>query len=110
MQYSLLVCASPEKAAAQTALLSAQAILAAGHSIQRLFFYRDAVRVALHCSVSHSQWRQLILEHGLDAVLCVNALQQRNMAVDAQLHPWNISGLGQLAEVLSTSNRVLTFA
>lgn len=110
MQYSLLVCASPEKAAAQTALLTAQAILAAGHSITRLFFYRDAVRVALHCSVSHSEWRQLIVTHSIDAVLCVNSAQQRSIATDAQLPPWNISGLGQLAEAISSSDRVLTFA
>lgn len=109
MHYSLLVCAAPEHPAAQSALLTARAILAAGHSLKRLFFFRDGVLLALPSSPSYDSWRSLITTGDVDAVLCVSAAQQRGLACDDTLQPWQISGLGQWAEALRDSDRVLSF-
>ena len=109
MQYSMLICAAPEHPAAQSALLAAGAILAAGHSLKRLFFFRDGVLLAQPSSPSHDIWRELITSHSIDAVLCVSAAQQRGFASDASVQPWQVSGLGQWAEALHASDRVLSF-
>lgn len=109
MHYSLLICAAPEHPAAQSALLTARAILAAGHSLKRLFFFRDGVLLAQPCSLFHDDWRSLIQVHELDAVLCVSAAQQRGLGGDDAVSPWQVSGLGQWAEALRDSDRVLSF-
>lgn len=109
MHYSLLICAAPEHPAAQSALLTARAILAAGHSLKRLFFFRDGVLVAEPSSPLHNDWRQLLSDHDIDAVLCVSAAQQRGLGGDDAVSPWQISGLGQWAEALRDSDRVLSF-
>ena len=109
MQYSMLICAAPEHPAAQSSLLAAGAILAAGHSLKRLFFFRDGVLLAQPSSPSHDVWRELITSHSVDAVLCVTAAQHRGLANDSSLRPWQVSGLGQWAEALHTSDRVLSF-
>ncbi|MCC1498014.1 DsrE/DsrF/TusD sulfur relay family protein [Alcanivorax sp. 1008] len=109
MHYSLLICAAPEHPAAQSALLTARAILAAGHSLKRLFFFRDGVLLALPSCVLHEAWQSLISTHNIDAVLCVSAAQQRGLTGGDTLQPWQISGLGQWAEALRDSDRVLSF-
>ncbi len=109
MQYSLLVCAAPEHPAAHTALLTARAILARHHTLKRLFFFRDGVLNARTDAAHYQQWRQLISEHGIDAVLCVSAAQIRGMAADSDVLPWTISGLGQWADALHSSDRVMSF-
>ena len=109
MQYSLLVCAAPEHPAAHTALLTARAILARHHTLKRLFFFRDGVLNAHTDAAHYQQWRQLISEHGIDAVLCVSAAQTRGMAANSDVLPWTISGLGQWADALHSSDRVLSF-
>jgi tRNA 2-thiouridine synthesizing protein D len=109
MQYSLLVCAAPEHPAARTALLTARAVLARHHTLKRLFFFRDGVLNARADALLYQQWRQLISEHGIDAVLCVSAAAMRGMAADIEVLPWTISGLGQWADALQGSDRVISF-
>jgi tRNA 2-thiouridine synthesizing protein D len=109
MQYSMLVCAAPEHPATQTALLTARAVLARGHTLSRLFFFRDAVRLALPEVPGHDDWSALIRDHQLDAVLCVSAAEQRGVTAANTLTPWVISGLGQWADALHHSDRTLVF-
>lgn len=109
MQYSLLVCAAPEHPAAHTALLTARAVLARHHTLKRLFFFRDGVLNARISSPLYQQWRQLISEHGIDAVLCVSAAEMRGMTADSEVLPWTISGLGQWADALHGCDRVISF-
>lgn len=109
MQYSLLVCAAPEHPAAHTALLTARAVLARHHTLKRLFFFRDGVFNALTDAPLYNQWRQLISQHGIDAVLCVSAAEARGITADTEVLPWTISGLGQWADALHVSDRVMSF-
>jgi len=109
MRYSLLVCAAPEHPAAHTALLTARAVLARHHTLKRLFFFRDGVLNAHTTAPLYQQWRQRISEHGIDAVLGVSAAQARGIAADSDVVPWTISGLGQWADALHSSDRVLSF-
>lgn len=109
MRYSLLVCAAPGHSAAQTALRTAHAVIAAGHTLHRLFFFRDAVQLAMPGAPGHEQWAQLIVAHQVDALACVTAAERRGIAHDAIASPWQAGGLGQWADALLHSDRVLEF-
>jgi tRNA 2-thiouridine synthesizing protein D len=109
MHYSVLVCAGPDHPAAQTALHTTLAVLARGHTLSRLFFFRDAVLLAEANSLGHDHWAALIRQHKLDAVLCVSAAEQRGIGAKGAVSPWVISGLGQWADALHHSDRVLSF-
>ena len=127
MQYSLLVTAGPDSQAATTALRAAEAVLARGHTLFRIFFYRQGVLIANRfTSVSAgeadicAQWRAFIHDHHLDAVVCIGAALRRGI-VDAteaarlELDGDNLasefvlSGLGQWAEAVAVSDRVMSF-
>lgn len=109
MQYSLMVCAAPEHPAAHTALLTARAVLARHHTLIRLFFFRDGVLNARADTPLYQQWRQLISEHGIDAVLCVSAAKVRGITAGTEVLPWTLSGLGQWADALHSSDREISF-
>lgn len=109
MRYSLLVCAAPGQSAAQTALRTARAVIHAGHTLHRIFFFRDAVHLAAPDSPGHGQWAQLILEHQVDALVCVTAAERRALTQATITPPWQVGGLGQWADALHHSDRVLEF-
>lgn len=127
MQYSLLVTAGPETRAATTALRAAEAVLARGHHIFRIFFYRQGVLLASRWpAVADGEhdicaaWRDFINAHKLDAVVCASAAMRRGvfdqgeaarLGLDgANLAPeFSLSGLGQWAEATAVSDRVLSF-
>lgn len=119
-----MVTAGPDHPAASTALQLAQALLQGGHQIVRLFFYRQGVLLANrltgadHLALCQS-WQKLIVEHQLDAVVCVSAALRRGV-VDADesarqgldsdnLAPgFQLGGLGQWADALVHSDRSLS--
>lgn len=127
MRYSLLVTGGPDSSAARSALQTARAILGRGHSLYRVFFYRHGVALASALTVSDAdqrdlnhQWQTLIEEHRLDAVVCVGAALRRGVVDDAEaerhglragnLAPgFTLSGLGQWADALVHSDRVMQF-
>ena len=109
------------------ALLFAQAALAGGHEIVRLFFYQDGVYNASSSVVTPQdeqdvpkQWRTFVSEHQLDGVVCIAAALRRGVlneeearryqreaiAVDA---PWELSGLGQLHDAVQDADRLICF-
>ncbi|GAA0685822.1 sulfurtransferase complex subunit TusD [Marinobacterium maritimum] len=128
MIYTLVVHSAPyQSASAGTALRFARAVLAAGHSIHRVFFYRDGVHNA-SALVSPprdeqnipAQWQQLAQEHDLDMVVCIAAAVRRGVldAAEAKRYEkanhnladgFELSGLGQLIEAGLQSDRVITF-
>ncbi len=128
MIYTLVVHAAPyQSAAAGTALRFARAALAAGHSIHRIFFYRDGVHNASALAAPPrdeqnipAQWQQLAQEHHLDMVVCIAAAVRRGVldAGEAKRYEkashnladgFELSGLGQLIEASLQSDRVITF-
>jgi len=109
------------------ALLFAQAALAGGHEIVRLFFYQDGVYNASNTLVAPQdeqdiarQWRELVNVHQLDGVVCIAAALRRGVLnteeatryqrsaanLDA---PWALSGLGQLHDATQAADRLICF-
>ncbi|MCH8542956.1 MAG: sulfurtransferase complex subunit TusD [Alcanivorax sp.] len=120
MQYSLLVTAGPDSPAAASALNMAEALLARGHSLFRIFFYRQGVFIAsrLPCAAagetapekeSCARWQAFLREHDLEGVVCVGAAQRRGLASDDMAAGFSLAGLGLWAEAVASSDRVLSF-
>jgi|SRR5690606_172300 len=127
MNFAIALLAGPQDPAARSALEFARAVLASGHRISRLFFYRDAVQLASALGVQpqdekdiSAEWREFIAEHQLDAVVCIAAALRRGILNKAEADrwdrpvantdaPWELSGLGQWVDALQTADRAITF-
>lgn len=113
--------------AARSAYQFAEAVLAKGHSLSRIFFYQDGVHngSALTAPASDefdlvAAWQQLALSHGVELQTCVAAALRRGIvgqqeATQNQLPTTNLAegfeqaGLGGLAEAMLTADRVIQF-
>ena len=124
MKYTLLINGGPGSQSAETALDIAQALLASGHTLYRLFFYQSGVLLArreLSDAASPARrWQQLVTDTGVDAVVCISAAVRRGLIseeesrgmtphYEAVADGFQVSGLGQLAEAMAHSNRVMSF-
>ncbi|PSS51643.1 sulfurtransferase complex subunit TusD [Pseudomonas sp. BBP2017] len=127
MKFAIAVFSPAHAPSSRRALLFAQAALAGGHEIIRLFFYQDGVHSASGNIVMPqdevdvaTQWRSFISEHQLDAVVCIAAALRRGVlnAEEAQRYqrpavnlpaPWELSGLGQLHEGAQNAERLICF-
>jgi len=112
---------------ASTALQFAQALLAAGHELASVFFYREGVYNANQLTAPASDefdlvraWQGLHLEHQVELHICVAAALRRGVTDEseaqraglsaANLQPgFTLSGLGALAEAALTCDRVVQF-
>lgn len=127
MKFAIAVFSAAHAPSSRRALLFAQAALAGGHEIVRLFFYQDGVYSASNSIVAPQdeqdiahQWREFVSAHQLDAVVCIAAALRRGVLnseeaaryqrsavnVDA---PWELSGLGQLHDASQTADRLICF-
>lgn len=128
MIFSLAVYSAPNSdQASDSALRFAQALLAQGHSLYRVFFYRDGVHNASNLIAAPQdetdlamQWQKLAVVHNVDMVVCIAAALRRgiidfkeaeryekpasNMAANFEL-----GGLGQLLDAAVSSDRLITF-
>lgn len=128
MRFSLLITAAPfSQPGAETALRFARAALAKGHSIERIFLFRDGVHNATTLAVAAqdernipAEWQQFCAQHQLDAVVCVSAALKRGIvdARESQRHAlpasnlaphMQIAGLGQLTDAILNSDRLISF-
>lgn len=118
MRFALLVNAAADSAAALTALDTARALLAhPNFHLYRLFFYREAVHLAnRHAwrgdgdqACAAQQWQQWLAENPVDAVVCVGAAQRRGVVPDTLAEGFTLAGLGQWADALINSDRVIQF-
>lgn len=127
MKFAIALLAGPQDPAARSALNFAQAVVASGHDITRLFFYKDGVHLASVLGVQPqdesdvtAEWREFIKTHELDAVVCIAAALRRGVVDDAEARRWNktvantgqpyeLSGLGQWVDALQTADRAVTF-
>ncbi len=113
--------------AASSAYRFVQAVLASGHVILGVFFYQDGVMNAsyLHSPAAdeddlHQLWCELATQQRFPLHTCIAAAQRRGI-LDSVLAtetgkgisnvqaPFMLSGLGQLAEMLLTADRVVRF-
>lgn len=128
MIFSIIVQAPPvQSQGAETALRFTRAVLAAGHQVHRVFFYRDGIHngtdLASHPQDESSlpaQWQALAQKHNLDLVVCIAAAVRRGIVNEGEAkryhhEHWNLapgfelSGLGQLVDTCLQADRVVTF-
>ena len=127
MKFAIALFSAAHAPSSRRALLFAQAALAGGHEIVRLFFYQDGVYSAANSVVTPQdepdiaqQWRALVSEHQLDGVVCIAAALRRGVlnAEEAARYqrsavnldaPWALSGLGQLHDAAQAADRLICF-
>lgn len=116
MKFALLITAAPfSTQGAETALRFARAAVSSGHSIERIFFFRDGVHNASAFAVAPQdeanipiEWQQFCEAQAIDAVVCVSAALKRGI-VDANVKNIPIAGLGLLTDAMITADRLVTF-
>lgn len=112
---------------ASSAWQFAQALIAAGHTLASVFFYREGVYNANQLTLPASDefdlvraWQALHDGHGVELHICVAAALRRGVTDDGEakqaglpasnLQPgFTLSGLGALAEATLTCDRVVQF-
>jgi len=128
MKFSIVIHASPTNAqSAATALRYASTLLDEGHELYRVFFYSEGVAIANSLIAppqdeTHlpKEWQALAIKHDLDLVVCIAAAVKRGVLNDNEAKRYEkpagnissgfeLSGLGQLAEAIALSDRVVTF-
>ncbi|WAH61076.1 sulfurtransferase complex subunit TusD [Pseudomonas silvicola] len=127
MKFAIAVFSPAHAPSSRRALRFAEAALAGGHEIVRLFFYQDGVHSASGNVVAPqdetdiaAQWRAFITEQQLDAVVCIAAALRRGVLNEEEAQrwnrpaanlpaPWELSGLGQLHEAAQLADRLVTF-
>ncbi|AZF38038.1 tRNA 5-methylaminomethyl-2-thiouridine synthase subunit TusD [Pseudomonas sp. R1-43-08] len=127
MKFAIAVFSAAHAPSSRRALLFAQAALAGGHEIVRLFFYQDGVYSASNNIVAPQdeqdiarQWREFVSAHQLDGVVCIAAALRRGVlnAEEAMRYqrsavnleaPWALSGLGQLHDAIQDADRLICF-
>ena len=128
MRFTILVNAPPfSKQGAASAYEFSKAVLAQGHNIVTLFFYRDGVQNAnrfiqppqdeIHLV---KQWQTLAEQHHLNLIVCVASAARRGVIdnIDAKhlelpagnlASGFELGGLGQLMDSIIHSDRFITF-
>ncbi len=99
------------------------AIIRAGHAVKRVFFYHEAVYVALDSRVVPQDerdvtavWQSLARQHELELAVCIANASKRGIlsAAEAERHErphasladdFELVGLGQLIEAVAQSDR-----
>ena len=127
MKFAIAVFSPGHAPSSRRALLFAQAAVAGGHEIVRLFFYQDGVHSASANVVTPqdendvpAQWREFVTSQRLDAVVCIAAALRRGVLNDEEANryqrpaanlpvPWELSGLGQLHEAAQSADRLVCF-
>lgn len=126
--FSLLLTQSPLSGASHyLALDFARALLSAGHRLDRVFFYQDAVYAGLNSqtpvqgqeSIAQA-WHRLADEYNIPLQLCIaNALRRGvvdavernryNLPAATIAEGFSLAGLGEMASACQESDRVIQF-
>ncbi|MFL1503212.1 sulfurtransferase complex subunit TusD [Pseudomonas sp. O64] len=127
MKFAIALFSAAHAPSSRRALLFAQAAIAGGHEIVRLFFYQDGVYSAANNIVAPQdeqdiarQWREFVSQHQLDAVVCIAAALRRGVLNNEEATryqrsavnlaaPWALSGLGQLHDAAQAADRLICF-
>ena len=117
MKFGILVNEGPfTHQASDTAYRFAEAAIAKGHEIFRVFFYNDGVNNANRLSEPQSDDRNLVRlwsefgrKHDVDLVVCVAAGLRRGLKDELLAEGFRISGLGQLVESGIEADRLVVF-
>ena len=128
MIYTLLVLSSPTSGhGGRHAAAFAQAAIARGHQIERVFFLDQGTETGSQMAVMPQDeqnrlqpWLELAEQHGVELVLCIASALKHGM-LDAgeaarydrpcaTVHPaFVVSGLGQFIDATDRADRLVTF-
>ena len=102
--------------ASDSAYRFAEAAIAKGHEVARVFFYNDGVFNSNKLSEPQSDdrnlvqlWSKLAQENGIDLVVCIAAALRRGIKDEVLQDGFRISGLGQLVEAGIENDRLVVF-
>lgn len=127
MKFAISLFSPAHAPSSRRALLFAQAALAAGHEIVRVFFYQDGVHSVSANVVAPQdeqdwsrQWREFITDNRLDGVVCIATALRRGVLNEEEAQryqrpaanlqaPWELSGLGQLHDAVQAADRLICF-
>jgi tRNA 2-thiouridine synthesizing protein D len=128
MNYSLNILAAPYSGqSADSAFKFAEAALSRGHNISRIFFFHEGIYNGNDLSLPPQdetnkvdRWKSMATEHSIDLVLCIASALKRGVLDKAEAdraeknnhnseQPFALSGLGQLIDACTISDRVITF-
>ena len=127
MKFAIALYSAAHAPSSRRALRFAEAALAGGHEIVRLFFYQDGVHIASSNIVTPQdeqdlaqQWATFVSQHQLDGVVCIDAALRRGVLNEDEsaryqrpgvnVHaPWELSGLGQLHDAIQSADRLICF-
>ena len=117
MNISVLVQGEPRSTNAPSiALHFAREAVSQGHTLHRVFFYKDAVLLANRfASVPsdetdlQSEWQTFAGDTGTELTVCIAAGQRRGIVEDIVAEGFSIAGLGQMVEAMFESDRTVTF-
>lgn len=126
--FTLVITGAPYSSQApQTALEFAQAAVAAGHALDRVFLYGDGVHLASSLVSPPSdephwpqRWAAFLQEQQVPGVACIASALRRGLVDDAEqkryelnahnlLAPFSIAGLGEWVEAGIQSTRTVYF-
>ncbi len=112
---------------ASSALQFARTLIAEGHQLERVFFYREGVYNANQLTAPANDefdivraWQALNEDHGVQLHICVAAALRRGVVDETEAQRlglnaanmqsgFTLSGLGQLAEAALTCERMVQF-
>ncbi|MDE1479648.1 sulfurtransferase complex subunit TusD [Xenorhabdus bovienii] len=112
---------------ASSAYQFAQALVASGHKLHSVFFYREGVQNGNRLVAPASDefdlvraWQTMAAQHQFNLFICVAAALRRGVADEQQANELNLSaanladgfelsGLGSLAEAMMLCDRVVQF-
>ncbi len=117
MKFGILINEGPyTHQASDSAYHFAEAVIAKGHEIYRVFFYNDGVYNANKLSEPQTDdrnltalWSDFGKDHGIDLVVCVAAALRRGIKDEILEEGFRISGLGQLVEAGIQADRLVVF-
>ena len=128
MKFAIVVHGAPYSSeACLSALKFAKAVLASGHSINRVFFYHDGVHTANRLIAPpqdeapvSEQWQELGSGNNIELIACIASCLRRGVLDETEADRYDksgsniateftISGLGQLIDASINADRIVTF-
>lgn len=91
-----------------TALAFAAATCRSGHTLMRVFFFKDAVTMAASEHPSHKHWQTFARCHNVELIVCSAAAARRNITLTPE-SAFSIGGLGLYAEAQLCCDKVVHF-
>ena len=92
------------------ALNYAQAAINAGHRIDMVFFYSEAVQHATHSEVASTLWRDFSKQHKIPLVIC-NTIAELDYQLEPDdiVQPFQSGGLTEFAMASANADHVIQF-